>query len=105
MMLRRRLFSSIACCVAVAHIGSSLCAAEPTGPDFNREVRPILSANCFKCHGPDDKVREAGLRLDQRDSATAKLESEAIAIVPGQPNKSELVRRIFSSDEADRMPP
>src|SRR5262245_5719696 len=82
-----------------------LPAAEPAAPDFNREVRPILSAQCFKCHGPDEKVREAGLRLDRRESATAKLESEAIAIVPGQPDKSELVRRIFSADEGERMPP
>ncbi|MCI0360331.1 MAG: PSD1 and planctomycete cytochrome C domain-containing protein [Planctomycetaceae bacterium] len=85
--------------------GDFLTAAEPGAPDFNREVRPILSAHCFKCHGPDDKVREAGLRLDRRDSATAKLESEATAIVPGQPDKSELVRRIFAEDEGERMPP
>jgi hypothetical protein len=73
--------------------------------DFNREVRPILAAHCFKCHGPDDKVREAGLRLDQREGATAKLESEATAIVPGQPDKSELVRRVVSADEGEVMPP
>src|SRR5688500_12725145 len=73
--------------------------------DFNRQVRPILSAHCFKCHGPDERVREAGLRLDRRESAIAKLESEATAIVPGQPDKSELVRRIFSADEGEVMPP
>ena len=48
----------------------SLQAAE-TGPDFNREVRPILSDNCFQCHGPDEKHRLAGLRLDVRESAFA----------------------------------
>ncbi len=90
---------------AVLLVAARLSAAEPPAPDFNREVRPILSAHCFKCHGPDDKVREAGLRLDRRDAATAKLESEAIAIVPGQPDKSELVRRIFSADEGELMPP
>jgi hypothetical protein len=84
---------------------SVVLAAEPAAPDFNREVRPILSAHCFKCHGPDEKVREAGLRLDRRESATAKLESEATAIVPGQPDKSELVRRVFSTDEGESMPP
>src|SRR5205085_12659474 len=72
--------------------------------DFNRQVRPILSAHCFKCHGPDDKVREAGLRLDQRDGATKRLDSDAIAIAPGNPDKSELVRRIFSADKDEQMP-
>jgi len=105
-MTRCRVLSwLICCCVLFAHIGIRLPAAEPAAPDFNREVRPILSANCFKCHGPDEKVREAGLRLDRRDLAIAKLESEATAIVPGQPDKSELVRRIFSDDESERMPP
>ena len=85
--------------------GRGMTAAEPDAPDFNREVRPILSAHCFKCHGPDEKVREAGLRLDRRESATAKLESESTAVVPGQPDKSELVRRIFSADEGEMMPP
>src|SRR5262245_36978067 len=82
---------------------SPAAAAEP--PDFNRLVRPILSAHCFKCHGPDDAVREAGLRLDQRASATKELDSGATAIVPGKPEKSELVRRILSADKDEQMPP
>ena len=82
----------------------SLAAAQDK-LDFNRDVRPILSAHCFKCHGPDENVREAGLRLDQRESATAKLDSGATAIVGGLPDKSELVRRIDAVDEAELMPP
>lgn len=73
--------------------------------DFNRDIRPILSNNCFKCHGPDDGLREAGLRLDQRDAATVELESGATAIVPGNPDSSELIARIVSEDADVQMPP
>jgi hypothetical protein len=65
-------------------------------PDFNRDVRPILAAHCFKCHGPDDAARKAKLRLDTRDGAEHVL---------GDPAKSELVRRITSADETEVMPP
>src|SRR5262245_9026413 len=89
--------------------GTTARAAEPQAAgqaaDFNRDVRPILSAHCFKCHGPDAKVRQAGLRLDQRTGATATLDSGAVAVVPGKPDDSALVRRIFAADEAERMPP
>ncbi|MFO1094152.1 MAG: DUF1549 domain-containing protein [Planctomycetaceae bacterium] len=67
---------------------------------FNRDVRPILSDKCFFCHGPDAKKREADLRLDLRDSAVAKE-----AFVVGQPDASELLRRILSQDPDERMPP
>jgi hypothetical protein len=67
---------------------------------YNRDVRPILSDNCFYCHGPDAGHRKAKLRLDVREEA---LKSEAF--VPGDPDKSELVRRIFTKDEDDQMPP
>lgn len=73
--------------------------------DFNRDIRPILSKNCFHCHGPDEGTREAGLRLDQRTSATAKLESDEHAIVPKHAKQSELFQRIVSSDESLIMPP
>ena len=79
--------------------------APPARPGFNRDIRPILSDACFHCHGPDQNTREAGLRLDVRDDATSATESGAVAIVPGHPEKSEVVRRIFSTDEDDRMPP
>lgn len=80
-------------------------AAEPPPVDFNREVRTILSNRCFLCHGPDEEERQAGLRLDQRESALEAHDSGEIAIVPGDPDASELVARIASDDESLRMPP
>ncbi|HEX3657491.1 MAG TPA: DUF1553 domain-containing protein [Pirellulales bacterium] len=74
-------------------------------PDFNRDIRPLLSKHCFACHGPDEKHREAGLRLDVRDSATHELESGSTAIVAAKPAESELLARIKSSDPDVRMPP
>lgn len=74
-------------------------------PDFAKDVRPILSGHCFKCHGPDDQARQAGLRLDGREAATGKLESGSRAIVPGKLAESELVRRILAEDEGEVMPP
>ena len=68
--------------------------------DFNRDIRPILSDNCFACHGPDKKHREADLRMDTREGA---LEGEAI--VPGKPDESAMMERILSDDDDERMPP
>ena len=73
--------------------------------DFTRTVRPILSNKCFACHGPDEAERQAGLRLDDAKVAKAELESGATAILPGDPEASELIRRITHSDESQRMPP
>lgn len=71
---------------------------------FSRDIRPILSENCFACHGPDDKKREAGLRLD--DEAGAKANNDGvIAIVPGHPETSALIQRIESTDPDEVMPP
>src|SRR4051794_24774692 len=67
---------------------------------FNRDVRPILSDDCFLCHGPDKSHRKAKLRLDERESALSKK-----AIVPGDVEKSEAIKRIFTEDADDHMPP
>jgi hypothetical protein len=82
-------------------------AVAPSGPaiDFNRDIRPLLSENCFACHGPDKKQRKAKLRLDTREGALAKLRSGAIAVVPGKPDESDLIDRISSDDSDFRMPP
>jgi hypothetical protein len=85
-------------------IGGTATAAEPT-VDFNRDVRPILSNNCFACHGPDEKVRKGDLRLDTSDGATGKAGTTA-ALVPGKPERSELLKRIaLDAGHADAMPP
>ena len=82
-------------------VGSTL-AAEPV--DFNRDIRPILSDNCFECHGPDAEQRQAELRLDTRDGLFRKTDEHS-SVVPGDLAKSELFRRITSSEPDERMPP
>ncbi len=72
--------------------------------DFNRDVRPILSDNCFPCHGQDAHERKAKLRLDTERGSRMDLGGHA-AVVPGDVEKSELVRRIFATETDDRMPP
>ena len=86
-----------------AVVTGSACAAD--APDFLRDVRPVLSSYCFKCHGPDEGSRKAGLRLDLRESALAGGKSGDAGIVPGKPEKSAIITRIFSSDEDEQMPP
>ena len=71
---------------------------------FNRDIRPILSENCFYCHGQDPKHREAGLRLDVRDDAI-KANEGVTAIVPGKPEQSEILKRLLSHDADEQMPP
>jgi hypothetical protein len=87
----------------------TLVASGSTGlaaiPDFSRDVRPVLSNRCFKCHGPDEEHQEAGLRLDRREAALAELPSGSRAIVPGDPTASELIARITSADPDLVMPP
>lgn len=84
-------------CVLIA-LGLVQAQADPI--QFNRDIRPILSDNCFRCHGPDKAIRKAKLRLDQREVAL-----ERGAIVPGKADESELVKRIFSPDPEEAMPP
>src|SRR5262249_39492254 len=93
----------------VALVVGSGCAAHRVAAaedvDFTRDVRPILSRYCFKCHGPDEKKREAALRFDVRDGAVKAAESGALAIVPNEPDKSELIHRVLSKDADEVMPP
>jgi hypothetical protein len=72
---------------------------------FNRDIRPIMSDTCFHCHGPDKSSRKAGLRLDIREEALKPAKSGGLPIVPGKPEQSEIITRIFTTDEDDLMPP
>ena len=92
-----RLFPALALALAS-------CVAGAGEVRFNRDIRPILSDKCFKCHGPDANHRKADLRLDTLEGALADLGDYA-AVVPGAPGKSELIARITTGDEDDVMPP
>jgi len=72
---------------------------------YNRDIRPLLSDNCFHCHGPDAKHRKGGLRLDIRESALQPADSGKAAIVPGKPEESELMARLHHADPDELMPP
>jgi len=90
--------------LVAAGLGSAASAAVPETVGFNEHIRPILSNNCFYCHGPDDAHREANLRLDTREGAIADLGGYA-AIVPGKPDESALLERVTSHDADLVMPP
>ncbi len=90
------------CLIAAASVSRARSAAEPVR--FGRDVLPILSANCFACHGPDEKNRQARLRLDVEADAKAKRRSGA-PIAPGEPEKSLIIARLTSADPDVVMPP
>ncbi|HEX3742286.1 MAG TPA: DUF1553 domain-containing protein [Bryobacteraceae bacterium] len=88
-------------------IGAALLCAQALVAqtiDFEREIRPILSDNCFQCHGPDGESRQAGLRLDRRDSALEH-RADGTPVVPGKSAESLVYQRISSTDASFRMPP
>lgn len=85
--------------ISLSHGGNALANPPQSEIEFNRDIRPILSENCFFCHGPDSGKREADLRLDLRDEAIAN------AITPGNSQASELVNRIDHDDKDLLMPP
>lgn len=87
-----------------ATTSSFVAAADPHPLAFNRDIRPILSENCFHCHGQDPAKREGKLRLDERESAIRPRDDIA-AIVPGKPDESEMIRRLASTDPTEQMPP
>ncbi len=106
--LTRRLVVLVVAAILFIYASVSYSAPASNPVDFNREVRGILSENCFKCHGPDAKKRKNGeqsLRLDLSESARADLGDGTHAIVPGHPEQSELIRRITSEDLDEKMPP
>jgi hypothetical protein len=86
-------------------LASPAFSQTPGKIQYARDILPILSTHCFTCHGPDEKLQKAGLRLDTFAGATKTLKSGSRAIMPGKAIDSELVARIFSKDESERMPP
>ena len=91
-------FLPLSACVVVAIFADGGWAAEK--PGYNKDIRPILSDKCFQCHGPDSAKREGDLRLDIREEAV-----KAKAIVPGNPQASEMISRIHEKDPDEVMPP
>ena len=94
----------ILCLIAVCIAAVGEVSAQPDRPTFNRDIRPIMSDTCFRCHGPDRIARKADIRLDIREEAIKPTRAGRIPIVPGDPDKSGIVARIFS-EGSGVMPP
>ncbi|MBC7965340.1 MAG: PSD1 domain-containing protein, partial [Fuerstia sp.] len=90
--------------VTSAQDAAGAVAALPDVIEFNRDIRPLLSENCFFCHGPDKNKREAELRLDTKVGLVGS-DGTGGALVPGKPDESELIQRVTSTDEEKKMPP
>ncbi len=90
---------------AIALLIAAPAHAQTSKVQYARDILPILSTHCFICHGPDAKLQKAGLRLDLLETATKKLKSGNHAVVPGKVKESELIARIFTDDDNERMPP
>src|SRR5215831_11261159 len=107
--MRNRALVKIQKCARLSAVGLMLFGGwqmEAGTLRYNRDIRPIISDRCFKCHGPDSGSRKAKLRLDEPASAYGpRKDPNEHAIVPGKPEQSVLVRRIFATDPDDIMPP
>ena len=101
---RVRLGSLALFTITLAGCHSSSIQTAGRSLDFNQDVQPILAARCYACHGPDPEMRKAGLRLDLAEYAMKKRPGHPDAIVPGHPEKSELIKRIESHDPHYLMP-
>ena len=101
---RYALVAGIGLLVVAASVALTVPDPPPPVVRFNRDIRPILSDRCFKCHGPDERARKKKLRLDIRDDATRD-RGDGAAIVAGDPDASLLIQRIEAASADDRMPP
>src|SRR5437588_722430 len=103
-MMSRRLLSWIG--IAVIGLSGIVARADDLVPDqiqFNRDIRPILSNNCFQCHGPDANKRKAELRLDTKDGLFSTHETRHTVVI-GKPENSEIFKRITNPNPDERMP-
>ncbi|MFC1757718.1 PSD1 and planctomycete cytochrome C domain-containing protein, partial [Planctomycetota bacterium] len=96
-------FRMVGIAVASVLVTMAVTGAVADDIDFDRDVRAVLSDNCFQCHGPDEQTREADLRLDVREGIFGS-DNEGV-VVPHQPDESELIRHIYSDDPDSQMPP
>lgn len=102
--IRRRRSGAASCWWGLVVVVGAWEPAAASDVDFTRDVRPILSENCFQCHGPDDAARQANLRLDTREGLLERAGDEPV-VAPGDPGRSLLYRRIVAADPEERMPP
>ncbi|MCL6505115.1 MAG: PSD1 and planctomycete cytochrome C domain-containing protein [Pirellulales bacterium] len=102
-MFRARPLHLLLLCFALAVFSRLGVAAEPV--NFSRDIRPILSNTCYKCHGPDEKERQANLRLDTSEGLLARSSGELPIVAPGDSQASELYRRIATDNPDEKMPP
>jgi mono/diheme cytochrome c family protein len=102
-MLRRR-FPFLSFPLLTWLAAGAIGQAAPASVDFNRDIQPILSDNCYQCHGPDGHARKADLRLDRKEGAYGKDDDGRAIVAPGKPDDSELITRIFSKDSDEVMP-
>jgi hypothetical protein len=99
------------CFLCIFLVPAAIAALLPLGGilagevDYSRDIRPLLSENCYKCHGPDAAVRKAELRLDTEEGTFRKLSAGGFAAVRGDSAGSKLYQRISTDDPAERMPP
>lgn len=103
MVCSRRAWIPVVAGIALA-LSTGFANAGDDPIDYSRDIRPILSENCFKCHGPDPAAREAKLRLDVFEGAVAARRGGA-AVVPGDPDASLILKRLTSTDPSFQMPP
>ena len=110
----RRTFTILACALVLAASGAALWGAQGAGDgasparppvNFDRDVKPILAANCFACHGPDEHDRKAGVRLDTKEGLLASTKEGKTVVAPGKAGESELLKRVTHADADERMPP
>jgi hypothetical protein len=99
----KKIYTLLALCIGLSTLGFTQNQT-PSKIDFNRQIKPILSDRCFKCHGPDKNKVEAGLQLTSFEAATAVLKSGKRSVVPFKPHESELVKRIYETDPVEMMP-